>query len=79
MGLLLQGNFQCFSDPEGMVTRKLAERWLVEGRYFLLGTDTHNPGSLPCRLDGLQRAIDLVGRDQVNRLTIENPKLLMDP
>lgn len=77
MGLLLQGNFQCLSDPEGMMTRTLVERWLVEERYFMLGTDTHNPRSLPCRLEGLRRAIELVGGDRVGRLTVENPKLLM--
>ena len=79
MGLLLQGNFQCFSDPEGMTTRTLVERWLTEGRYFLLGTDTHNPATLPCRLDGLNRAIELVGAAKVAELTVENPKLLMIP
>ena len=77
MGLLLQGNFQCLSDPEGMMTRVLVERWLREGRYFLMGTDTHNPGSLPCRLEGLRRAIELVGSEVMGKLTVENPKELM--
>ena len=78
MGLLLQGNFQCLSDPEGMMTRTLVERWLKEGRYFLLGTDTHHPLSLPCRVDGLRRAIELVGREAVDKLTVRNPRLLME-
>jgi histidinol phosphatase-like PHP family hydrolase len=61
-----------------MMTRILVERWLKEGRYFVLGTDTHNPGTLPCRLDGLRRAIELVGAETVAKLTVENPRLLME-
>jgi hypothetical protein len=58
------------------MTRVVAERYLKEGKYFLLGTDTHNPRSLPCRLDGLLRAIELVGKDEVGRMTVTNPRTL---
>ncbi len=77
MGLLLQGNLQCFSDPPGSATRRTVERFLLEGRYFVLGTDLHNFASLPMRLEGLKRAIDLVGDEAVNRLTVENPRQLL--
>ena len=77
LGLLLQGNLQCFSDPVGSPTRRTVERFLLEDRYFLLGSDLHNLSSLPMRLEGLKRAIDLVGEDIVNRLTIDTPRQLL--
>jgi protein-tyrosine phosphatase len=77
IGLLLQGNLQSFSDPVGAPTRRTVERFLLEGRYFLLGSDLHHLASLPMRLDGLRRAIDLAGQEMVDRLTIENPRQLL--
>jgi len=77
MGLLLQGNLQCLGDPAGTPTRDLGERFLLEGRYFLLGSDLHNLPSLPIRLAGLRRAIELVGEVGVAKLTVENPRVLL--
>lgn len=77
LGLLLQGNLQCLSDPVGASTRRVVERFLLEGRYFLLGTDLHHLASLPMRLDGLRRAAELVGQETVDRLTIQNPRQLL--
>ena len=77
LGVLLQGNLQCFSDPPGSATRRTVERFLLEGRYFLLGSDTHNLVSLPMRLEGLRRATDLAGVETIDRLTIENPRKLL--
>jgi len=77
MGVLLQGNLQCFSDPPGSNTRTTAEKFLKEGRYFMLGSDLHRMASLPARLAGLQFAIDLAGKAAVDKLTVENPKVLM--
>ena len=79
LDLLLQGNLQCLSDPPGSATRRTVERFLLEGRYFLLATDLHNLSSLPMRLEGLKRAADLVGAATVDRLTIENPRQLLPP
>jgi protein-tyrosine phosphatase len=79
IGLLLQGNLQCFSDPPGFPTRLTVERYLREGRYFMLGSDLHNLASLPMRLDGLKRAIELAGEQTINRLTIDNPRSLLPP
>jgi protein-tyrosine phosphatase len=76
-GLLLQGNLQCLGDPPGTPTRDLAERFLLEGRYFLLGSDLHNLPSLPIRLAGLRRAIELVGEEGVAKLTVEHPWALL--
>lgn len=72
-GLLLQGNLQCLADPPYSHTRLVAEHFLREGHYFLLGTDLHNLAGLPIRLRGLERAIELVGESAVHRLTEEHP------
>jgi protein-tyrosine phosphatase len=79
LDILLQGNLQCFADRPGALTRGVAEKYLSEGRYFLLGSDTHNPQSMPIRMAGLKRAVELVGEDAVNVLTMENPRKLMPP
>jgi len=77
LGMLLQGNLQCFGDPPDAHTRRVAEQYLVEGRYFMLGSDTHNPQSMAIRMDGLENAIALVGEKTIETLTIENPRKLM--
>lgn len=77
IGLLLQGNLQCFSDRHDTPTRRTVERYLLEDRYFMLGSDVHNLASLPMRLEGLNRAIELVGNDVADRLTVSNPRKLL--
>jgi protein-tyrosine phosphatase len=77
MGILLQGNLQCFTDTAGTPTRRLAEQFLLEGRYFLLGCDLHRIETLPARLDGLAVATKLAGEAAVRELTVTNPKKLL--
>lgn len=77
IGLLMQGNLQCLSDPEEWATRQLVERYLRDGRYFTLGSDTHKPDTLPCRMAGLRRAIEIAGEADVRRLTVDNPRRLL--
>ncbi len=77
LGLLLQGNLQCFSDREGGPTRVTVERYILEDRYFLLGSDLHNFETLPGRLTGLQRAIEMVGAEKIAQLTVANPRKLL--
>jgi protein-tyrosine phosphatase len=77
LGMLLQGNLQCFGDPPDAHTRRVAEQYLAEGRYFMLGSDTHNPQSMAIRMDGLRNAITLAGGQVIDRLTIENPAKLL--
>jgi protein-tyrosine phosphatase len=77
LGLLLQGNLQCFSDRENGPTRTTVERFLHEDRYFLLGSDLHNFETLPGRLTGLQRAIEMAGPQKIHDLTIKNPRTLI--
>lgn len=77
LGLLLQGNLQCFADPPHMDTRRVAERFLEEERYFMLGSDLHNMKSLPIRMAGLRRATELAGEEVVWKLTSIDPKRLL--
>jgi protein-tyrosine phosphatase len=77
LGLLLQGNLQCFADPPHAETRRMAERFLCEGRYFMLGSDLHNVRSMPVRIAGLYRVAELIGEDGLWRLTSENPRKLL--
>jgi protein-tyrosine phosphatase len=76
-GLLLQGNLQCLGDPPHTDTRQVAERYLAEKRYFMLGSDLHNLAGLPIRMNGLARATELVGETEVWRLTRDNPSQLV--
>jgi protein-tyrosine phosphatase len=72
-GVLLQCNLQCLSDRAGVRTRDCAEQWLSDHRYFLLASDAHRTDTLGIRLRGLEKAIELLGMDEVDRLTIANP------
>lgn len=78
LGVLLQGNLQCLSDAPTARTRQIAERFLTEERYFMLGSDLHRLDSLEYRLNGLRQAEDLVGSASLWRLTRDNPSLLLD-
>lgn len=76
LGILLQGNLQCLSDPPRTWTRKTGEKLLRENRYFMLGMDLHNLATLPPRLEGLKMARQMVGEEIVHRLTVVNPRKL---
>src|SRR6266550_1675211 len=71
--LLPGGELWC-SDAIESPTRRSVEKVLLERRYFLLGTDTHRPDTLSLRLGGLSRAIELVGAEFVDQLTVINPR-----
>ncbi len=79
LGMLLQGNLQCFGDPPHADTRRVAEQFLDEGRYFMLGSDLHNLKSMPIRMAGLKRVIELAGEEMAWKLTSTNPKTLLPP
>ena len=78
LGMLLQGNLQCLGDPPRAATRQVAERFLLEDRYFMLGMDLHDYAAMPIRLAGLKHAIDIAGNEVVDRLTIDNPAKLLE-
>lgn len=78
MGVLLQGNLQCFSDPPDWGTRQVVEQFLEEGRYFMLGSDLHRLETLEMRLQGLERAREIVGEDRLDVLLRAHPALLLE-
>jgi protein-tyrosine phosphatase len=77
LGVYLQGNLQCFNDRPGAATRTCAEKFLLDGKYFILGSDTHNPETINARMAGLSRVRELVGEATLDQLTIENPRKLV--
>ena len=79
LGLLMQCNLECLGEDRPTLRRRLAEKWLLEDRYFLLGTDLHRIDTLDVRLRGLDRATQLVGEEKVWELTSLNPQKLMQP
>ena len=54
-----------------------ARRLLLDDRYALFGTDTHDPAGVAVRVQGLAAAADLVGWAKVGELTITNPAKLL--
>jgi protein-tyrosine phosphatase len=72
-GVLLQCNLQCLSDLAGVRTRDCAEQWLSDRRYFMLASDAHRIDTMGVRLRGLQTAMEILGLDEVDRLTKTNP------
>ncbi len=77
-GLMIQCNLECLGDPHRGRRTELAEQWLREDRYFMLGSDLHRIETLPVRLRGLERAIEIVGEDKVWELTHVNPLRLVE-
>jgi protein-tyrosine phosphatase len=78
LGVKLQLNSWCLAEACGDKRREMAERLLEEGRYFLIGTDLHRPKGMAARIEGLAVAERLVGSSELSRLTMENPRLLME-
>lgn len=76
MGMLLQGNLNPLGRGDSHVANLLAERFLKDGRYFALGSDTHRSDRMDQRLHGLAHAIDWVGFKMVKQLTQTNPARL---
>lgn len=77
LGLLLQGNLYIFVEPEGDPKRIIAEKCLTEGRYFMLGSDTHRPDGMDARIAGLHQAQELVGPEQIRILLEDHPAMLI--
>ena len=77
LGIHLQGNLQCFADEPDAHTRKCAEQFLLDGKYFMLGSDTHSPESIGGRMKGLERVNELIGFAETFILTRDNPQKLL--
>jgi protein-tyrosine phosphatase len=76
-GVLLQMNLWCLTEPDDSAVYQTAVRLLKEGKYFMFGTDCHNPESLPRSIDGLAIARTIVGDAIVDIMTRSNPRRLI--
>jgi protein-tyrosine phosphatase len=77
LGVLMQGNLGCFSDPPHAHNRRTAELLLEQNAYFCVGSDLHGLSSLPPRLAGLKRVREAVGENKFRELTWNNPQKLL--
>jgi protein-tyrosine phosphatase len=78
LGLLFQGNLGPLGGGDSDDIVQLSRRYLLEGRYFMVGTDTHRPSQLAARFAGLRMVEELVGPDKLFELTVTNPGRLWD-
>ena len=72
-GIKLQGNLASLGGGEGATAERLSRNWLAEGRYSVLGTDTHNPWGIERRLAGLAAVDAVVGEQARGRLLCAEP------
>lgn len=68
-GVLLQGNFRCFTGEEGHYPDQAVRQYMNEGRYTLLALDMHRPNALQGRLDGIALASEEFGEEKINAMT----------
>jgi protein-tyrosine phosphatase len=73
MGVLFQGNLGPLGvgDAEDIVA--LSRRYLMEGRYFMVGTDGHRPSHMAVRMAGLRVIEELAGKEKLEELTVTHP------
>jgi protein-tyrosine phosphatase len=76
-GVWLQGNLNSLAGGEGLPAQRRADRWLAEGRYHLLASDTHGPDSVAGRALGLARVREQCGEATIVRLLIDRPREVM--
>jgi len=76
-GVLFQMNLWCLTEPTDSPVYQNAMRLLKDGRYFMFGTDCHNPESLPRSIEGLAIARSIVGDAILDIMTKSNPRRLL--
>lgn len=76
-GVLLQGNFRCFTGEEGFYPDQAVRRYMQDERYTLLALDMHRPDSLQGRLDGIAIASEEFGEEAVSRMIDERVRKLV--
>lgn len=76
-GVLLQGNFRCFTGEEGLLPDSQIRDWLDDGRYTFLAMDMHRPDALQSRIDGFRMVEQERGREFLDRMTITNPRQMI--
>jgi protein-tyrosine phosphatase len=73
LGVLFQGNLGPISGGDAADVVALARRYLLEGRYFMVGTDGHRPSHMGVRLAGLRVIEQLAGPEKLEELTVTHP------
>jgi len=76
LGVLFQGNLGPIGGADSRAVVSLAQRYLMDGRYFMVGTDGHRQGHMAARLKGLEKVQELVGAEKLQELTVRNPARL---
>lgn len=73
-GVVPQVTTSCIAGLFGRPMQKLAERWLLQGAVHLLASDAHSMGRRMTEMPAaLMRVRDLVGAEEVQRLTVDAP------
>ncbi|WP_432799400.1 tyrosine-protein phosphatase [Poriferisphaera sp. WC338] len=73
-GVLLQGNFKCFTGEEGYLADVRIRKWMEEGWYTFLAMDAHAPDSMMGRIDGFDIAIATYTQSVIDELTMVRPR-----
>ena len=76
LGVLFQGNLGPLGGGDSADIVGLARRYLMENRYFMVGTDSHRPAHMAVRIAGLRIVEQLVGPEKLDELTVTNPSRL---
>lgn len=76
-GVLLQGNCRCMTGEDGYLADQRVRQYIQQNRYWVLALDTHTPGDLESRLDGLKMVADEFGQDYADYMTITRPRELL--
>jgi protein-tyrosine phosphatase len=78
LGVLFQGNLGPLGGGDAADVVALSRRYLLEGRYFMVGTDGHRLSHLPVRMAGLRVIEDLLGPEKLEELTVTHPARLWE-
>jgi protein-tyrosine phosphatase len=78
MGVLFQGNLGPLGGGDSEDVVALARRYLMEGRYFMVGTDCHRLSHMAARMAGLRVIEELAGAAKLEELTVVNPGRLWE-
>ena len=73
LGVLFQGNLGPLGGGDAADIVNLSRRYLMEGRYFMVGTDGHRPSHMGVRLAGLRVIEQLAGAEKLEELTVTHP------
>lgn len=76
LGVLFQGNLGPIAGADSVDVVNLARRYLMDGRYFMVGSDGHRMSHIHARLNGLKVIEQLAGTEALEELTLTHPSRL---